>query len=128
MEPRKEITVELSKYGMGDNYIKLCRPSRRQMRELKNATSKCSIVTADGATNILAGDVELLAILAYICEAPFRPTLEHFCNYLDRVDAIDRAYGEALMDELNAAIKEIDESVKDGPFAVSPNQESAKSE
>lgn len=112
---KKIITIDLSEYG-AEGTITMRKPSPRKQNEYMNALSKyVDVSTKKILPGAPIGDLELLSVLQYISEAPFKMSVEGLLRFTDDMDP-DRAI--EFVEKLKESTKEI---AGYSPFAQSPS-------
>lgn len=131
MDATNSITISLEEYGAIDDEIVLRAPSFRRMNDMKNALSKLlrevkvSGVKEPTMDMVPLGDYEIVTRMCYVQKAPFKPTLEGWLEYAERMDENEFGSAQRLWTAMEEAIRQIDSS---SPFAASQGAETPSSE
>lgn len=130
MDMKVKYTIGLERYGV-EGQIVLSAPGLRRMNEIKNAVGKSATISRVGGEvtleNALQGDLELLSILVYVEKAPFRPTVEGFLAFCDKLDERNNGDSLVLFEEMKEKVGLIDERSA-SPLADCPSQETQNSD
>ena len=130
MDMKVKYTIGLERYGV-EGQIVLSAPGLRRMNEMKNAVGKSATISRVGGEvtleNALQGDLELLSILVYVEKAPFRPTVEGFLAFCDKLDERNNGDSLVLFEEMKEKVGLIDERSA-SPLADCPSQETQNSD
>ena len=123
------VDIDLAEFG-GEGTMRMGMPSLRRLTEIKNETSRyVRLMKAEDNTymdGLQQGDLEILSVLMYVREAPFKATIEGFLGYTDKLDAVCVGNGQRLMRKMQEVMREF-EAIS-SPFANSQEAETASSE